>query len=88
MKRKSAQKPHIVRSPGKLHRQISGEIAKFSGLYRVQHRGHVIKNELLVIQGTTFPFCPTCREAIEFHLVEKVGHIEDDPDFQTERRRK
>lgn len=74
------------RSPNARHCQSSGEIALLSGIYRLQHQEHPIQEELLVIKGSTLPFCPACGNAIDFHLVVRVEHIDDDPDFQPLKR--
>lgn len=61
--------------------QSSGQIANCSGLYRLEHKEHSVQPELLVVKGAMLPFCPTCGKVIDFHLVKKVEHIDDDPDF-------
>jgi len=62
-------------------RQFSGEIAGFSGIYRLEHREHPVARELVVLKGSEFPFCPACKAPIAFELVRQADEITDDPDF-------
>lgn len=59
----------------------TGESAPVSGVYWVEHNQHIAKREVYVHQGTDFPACPRCGEALEFRLVEQVAPISEDPDF-------
>jgi hypothetical protein len=61
--------------------QISGETARFSGIYRLEHREHPVAKELVVLKGSKFPSCPACSEPITFALVRQADEIADDPDF-------
>ena len=66
------------------NRQSSGEVASSSGYYHLEHEDHPAQQELLVVKGTPLPFCPSCGESIEFVLLRKIDHIDEDPDFRQE----
>lgn len=59
----------------------TGESAPASGVYWVEHGQHIARREVYIHQGTHFPACPRCGEALEFRLVEEVAPISEDPDF-------
>jgi hypothetical protein len=69
------------REPGIPTRQISGEIASFSGIYRLEHREHPVARELVVLKGSELPSCPACSAPITFELVRQADEIANDPDF-------
>lgn len=60
----------------------SGDLARHSGLYRLEHDSHGVETEVFVRKGTPFPVCNDCGKPVTFILVRKVEHIEDDPDFR------
>jgi hypothetical protein len=60
---------------------LSGEVAESSGLYGVEHIEHPLNDEILIVKGTSLPFCSQCGKSIRFFLVKKIKHIHDDPDF-------
>jgi len=60
----------------------TGESAPVSGVYWVEHSQHIARREVYVHQGTKFPACPQCGQALEFRLVEQVNPISEDPDFR------
>ena len=60
----------------------SGDLARHSGLYRLQHESHAVEQEVFIRKGTRLPACNDCGKPLTFILVRKVEHIEDDPDFQ------
>jgi len=66
------------------NRQSSGAMANCSGYYQLEHENHPAEQELLVVKGTPLPFCPSCGESIEFVLMRKIDHIDEDPDFRHE----
>lgn len=61
--------------------QVSGETAKLSGIYRLEHPKHQIAKELVILKGSKFPSCPACSEPIAFTLIRQADEIADDPDF-------
>ena len=60
----------------------SGDLARHSGLYKLQHESHVVEQEVFIRRGTKLPACNDCGSPMTFILVRKVEHIEDDPDFR------
>lgn len=60
----------------------SGDLARHSGLYRLEHDSHEVDAEVFVRKGTPLPACNDCGKPVTFILVRKVEHIEDDPDFR------
>lgn len=60
----------------------SGDFARHSGLYRLEHDSHEVETEVFVRKGTSLPACDDCGQPVTFILVKKVEHIEDDPDFR------
>lgn len=73
----SFRKTHIQSQP----RQLSGDTANFSGIYRIEHAQHPVAKELVVLKGAKFPSCAACNEPITFILVVQADEITDDPDF-------
>jgi hypothetical protein len=75
--------------------QTTGEMAAWSGLYRIEHRhksgngrsedgksgDHCAEQGLFVLEGMELPPCPVCGEPATFHLLKKVNPIFEDPDF-------
>ena len=78
---KSEQKPEKVRPFPTTQSHRTGEPAPVSGVYFVEHGQHIARREVYIHQGTDFPACPRCGEALEFRLVEQVAPISEDPDF-------
>lgn len=70
-----------------------GDHVPQSGIYRVNHDSHRLMHEATLIQGTRFPRCRECRNAVRFELRRAVqtptsvsGHhaiLEDYSDEQT-----
>lgn len=60
----------------------SGETARHSGIYKLQHNSHAVDEEIFIREGTILPSCHDCGNPMTFLLVRKVKHIEEDPDFQ------
>lgn len=60
---------------------VSAEIAKFSGIYRLEHPKHPVAKELVILKGSKFPSCPACNQPITFWLIKQADEIADDPDF-------
>lgn len=60
----------------------SGEITRYSGLYRLQHDSHTVEKEIFIRKGTQLPACHDCGNPVSFRLVRKVEHIDEDPDFR------
>lgn len=70
--------------PGSNHLSVSGENAKHSGIYRIQHEPHQIhqvEKEVFIRRGAMLPFCSQCAGGLRFRLIARVGHIREDPDF-------
>ena len=76
------QKPQARKEGDAQEPQQSGEIAKLSGLYRLDHRNHEILLELVLIENTPLPYCASCDAPIFFHLIQHAPLISNDPDFQ------
>ena len=49
----------------------SSEQVPRSGLYRVNHTRHPIR-DIVLLQGRTFPVCPRCLSEIEFALISAI----------------
>ena len=60
----------------------SGEVTRYSGLYRLQHNSHAVEKEIFIRKGTQLPTCHDCGNPVSFLLVRKVEHIDEDPDFR------
>lgn len=76
--------------------QTTGEMAAWSGLYRIEHHRHRSGHQrpedtksgnhgseqgFFVLQGVKLPPCPVCGEPATFYLLKKVNPIFEDPDF-------
>jgi hypothetical protein len=61
---------------------LSGAIVPVSGVWRPDHDNCGSVAELWLPKRARFPHCPCCGRAAQFMLVEEVGHISEDPDFQ------
>jgi hypothetical protein len=64
--------------------QMTGETARYSGLYLIEHSDHSAdraKKEILVVKGSVLPRCSACNEPLRFYLLRRVDHIAEDPDF-------
>ncbi len=64
--------------------QVTGETARYSGLYLIEHSDHAAsraQKEILIVKGAVLPRCPACNEPLRFFLLRRVDHIAEDPDF-------
>jgi hypothetical protein len=53
-----------------------GDIVPRSGLYRIDHKQHRLMHEATLTEGTLFPRCRRCNDAVRFALVRAVkGYI-------------
>lgn len=59
----------------------SGEVIGISGIYQGEHGAHLREKQFFIQRGAQLPPCPSCGEQMHFRLIEKVGHISEDPDF-------
>jgi hypothetical protein len=62
----------------------SGEHTKYSGIYEIEdhsHHTHRIEKEIFIRKGVKLPFCSQCASSLSFRLMQKVEHINEDPDF-------
>ncbi|HLJ30613.1 MAG TPA: hypothetical protein VKY85_28165 [Candidatus Angelobacter sp.] len=71
--------PHLVASTDVL---VSGQSTRYSGIYKLEHQSHDMKEEIFVRKGTKLPSCRQCTGPLKFRLVKKVDYIAEDPDFQ------
>lgn len=72
-------------TPGKNREEIallSGATVPVSGVWRPDHDDCSSIAELWLPKLALFPHCPCCGQAAQFMLVEEIGHISEDPDFQ------
>ena len=69
------------RSPASNDVLASGESARHSGLYNVEHGSDVIEQEIFIRKGTLLPFCQDCGNPIKYRLVKRMEYIAEDPDF-------
>ena len=69
------------RSPASNDVLASGESARHSGLYNVEHGSDVIEQEIFIRKGTMLPLCQDCGNPIKYRLVKKMEYIAEDPDF-------
>ena len=60
----------------------SGESARYSGLYKVEHGPHEVEQEIFIQKGTKLPLCQDCGNPIKFRLVKEINSITEDPDFR------
>ena len=78
-----ADVPHKIsgEKPGQtmLH---SGASVPVSGVWRLNHDDCEALGELWLGKGSFFPHCSFCGRPASFVLIEEVGHISEDPDFQ------
>lgn len=84
-KQKIASKNGAPGLPVSNHFLASGEHARQSGVYRIEHDGdqiHEIKKELFIPSGTKLPFCRQCSNSLKFQLIERIDYIAEDRDFQ------
>jgi len=65
--------------PGDL--AVSGELAKYSGIYHLEHENGKPADELFIKKGTRLPICDECGAPVKFRLVRRLDHISEDPDF-------
>jgi hypothetical protein len=66
-------------------RYRSGDVVRQSGIYEVIHdREHRETHEVVMISGTHFPDCETCKEKVRFRLVRTAPYIFRDSDFEEE----
>jgi hypothetical protein len=68
--------------PASNHVPASGQSARYSGIYKLEHEPHEIEEEIFIRKGTTLPFCRQCSGPIKFRLIRTVDYISEDPDFQ------
>ena len=61
---------------------LSGAGVPVSGVWRPNHDDCSSVAELWLPRQAIFPYCPCCGQAAQFSLVEAIGHISEDPDFQ------
>lgn len=61
---------------------LSGAAVPVSGVWRPDHDDCGSVAELWLPRQGLFPHCPCCGQAAQFMLVEAIGHISEDPDFQ------
>src|SRR5258708_16602806 len=55
--------------------QITGETARYSGLYLIEHNDHSserAQKEILIVKVAVFPRCPACNERLRLHLLRRV----------------
>jgi hypothetical protein len=67
------------------HALVSGERAKHSGVYSVEHESHEIhkvETEIFIRRGANLPVCRQCARPLKFQLKEKINYIAEDTDFQ------
>ncbi|MBZ5504666.1 MAG: hypothetical protein LAO78_04175 [Acidobacteriia bacterium] len=60
----------------------SGATVPTSGMWRTGHKECFNAPDLWLRRQATFPPCPGCGLDAGFHLLEKIVHISEDPDFQ------
>jgi hypothetical protein len=71
--------------PASNHVLPSGESAKYSGIYKLEHprkEMHQAEKEIFIPQGTVLPSCNQCACTLQYKLVRRVDYITEDPDFQ------
>lgn len=71
--------------PASNHVLASGESARYSGIYKLEHQlpeQHEAQKEIFIPRDTCLPFCQQCARPLKFYLVRKIGYIAEDPDFQ------
>ncbi len=49
-----------------------------SGLYRARHPGHVLPNDLILLEGFQFPRCARCNNPVEFELLNPEPHLNEE----------
>ncbi|HKD92649.1 MAG TPA: PilZ domain-containing protein [Terriglobales bacterium] len=59
-----------------------GELAPFSGVYRVSHlTGHRPTHDAVIIRGEELPACRTCGGKVRFVVVDSLSHVTHEWDF-------
>jgi CheY-like chemotaxis protein len=62
-------------APRESHRKYRpGEIAPFTGVYRVLHLRHRPPHEVILTKGQKFPRCRKCGDAVRFATEQLVDH--------------
>lgn len=72
--------------PASNHVLASGERARYSGIYKLEHHlpdVHEVEKDIFISEGTWLPFCRQCARPLQFRLVRKMDYIAEDPDFQS-----
>ena len=67
---KSSEQSEIHVTPFK-----PGEVAKQSGVYRVDHRRHRESHEVTALRGERFPSCGGCTSGVTYTLIRSAAHI-------------
>jgi hypothetical protein len=84
-KDKNTSKKKMPNFAGSNHLAASGETARHSGIYRIEHAPdqiHEIEKEVFIRKGTKLPVCRQCGGPLKFRLIQRVDYIADDPDFE------
>lgn len=69
--------------PASNHVLASGESARYSGIYKLEHQSQPAhERETFIPKDTMLPFCKECALPLTFRLVRKMKSIAEDPDFQ------
>jgi hypothetical protein len=50
----------------------TGEVAPYSGIYRVMHSEHRLPHEVTLLRGHSFPPCSQCGNNVTFNLLRAV----------------
>ena len=64
----------------------SGEVAQETGVFTVVHPRETKSVEVIILRGTTLPYCPDCNHALAFCLERAAAHIHEDADFAPQQR--
>ena len=59
----------------------SGEVTQETGLFTVVHPRETKSVEVIILRGTTLPYCPDCNHALGFCLERAAAYIHEDADF-------
>ena len=57
------------------HRGIafhSGQVVSTSGHYKISHRPHALRSDIVLLKGNYFPSCAICEAPVQFRLTQAV----------------
>ncbi|HTC95405.1 MAG TPA: hypothetical protein VK699_18305 [Terriglobales bacterium] len=64
----------------------SGEVTQETGVFTVVHPRETKSLEVIILRGTTLPYCPDCNHALAFCLERAAAYIHEDADFVPQKR--